>query len=96
MELKAVKYSLEINERFFEAFEALVLTGKIRSMSNFCENYGLYRVKYTKLRTKANTPAKSTNYKYVDAAAVGFLIRDYNISSNWIFAGKGSMINLQP
>ena len=89
---------MEINKRFFKAFEALSVAGKIDSMTAFCEKYGLYRIKYSRLKAKINEPTKKdTDYKNVDSVALGYLVKDYNVSAEWILTGKGQMFaNSQP
>lgn len=82
---------MEINKRFFKALEALMSSGKIENLASFCEAYGLYRIKYSRLRTHINEPKKETLYKYVDNAALGYLVKDFGISAEWMLTGKGNM-----
>lgn len=87
-------YTIEINKRFFQAFEALTQTGMV-SLKSFCERYSFSRAKYSRLRSRSVDPSKEIDYKSIDVAAIGYIINDYNVSPDWIFKGKGPMFKRQ-
>lgn len=89
------KINMEINKRFFKAFDALMISGRIVSLNSFCEKYDLYRGKYSRIRSDIIRPRvvflKGTEYKSVDLAALAFLVRDFNVSADWVLTGRGEM-----
>src|SRR5512133_2637998 len=82
-----------IQRRCVEAISALIATGKITGVQPFCENYGLHRVKYINLRLYY-TSGKKIAYKTIDLDALTYLVRDYNVSADWLLTGKGGTMGM--
>ena len=93
MEIKPVRdQAREIQNRFFEALERLMELKHISNLSSFCSEYNLHRPKYSNLRTLSKDKSKpGTGYKFIDLDALSYLVKDYNISAEWLLLGKGDM-----
>ena len=98
MEKKQVRQkSVEIQERFFYAIDLLLQSRKIKSLTAFCNQYGLLMHRYSNIRTSLRSPEKTNvensgrNYKFIDLDAIAYLVEDYGISPEWILTGKGGM-----
>ena len=93
MEIKPVRDQAKvIQNRFFKALDKLMEEEKISSLSAFCREYELHRPKYSNLRTLSNDENKQgTGYKFIDLDALSYLVKDYNISADWLLLGKGDM-----
>jgi hypothetical protein len=92
MEAKTVrKEAREIQNRFFEALNTLIEGGKIKGLQTFCRDYDLHKPKYSRLRTATQDPSKESAYKFIDIDALGYLVKDYNISADWLLVGSGGM-----
>jgi DNA polymerase/3'-5' exonuclease PolX len=82
----------DIQDRFFQAVDMLIESGKVKSLQAFCKDYGLHRPKYSNLRTRSKDPEKvGTGYKFIDVDALAYLVRDFKVSSDWLLIGKGGM-----
>lgn len=75
---------LAIQERFFQAFDDLKSRSKIKSLQSFCDEYGLHRPKYSRIRSKAEG-----SYKVIDIDALSYLVKDYGVSADWLLTGRG-------
>lgn len=93
MESKVIRpKAKEIQERFFQAIDMLIESGKIKSLNSFCAHYGLHRPKYSNIRTFSKDHNKlGTGYKFIDIDALAYLVADFGISSDWLLIGKGGM-----
>lgn len=93
MESKVIRPQVQyIQNRFFQAIDILIESGKIKSLQSFCTEYGLHRPKYSNLRTKAKDSTKiGTGYKFIDIDALTYLVSDFKISANWLLTGNGGM-----
>jgi len=92
MEVKPVRPQAKaIQDRFFEAIDILIAEGRLAGLQTFCKEYGLHRPKYSNIRTMSKDPGKGTGYKFIDIDALSYLVRDYNISSDWLLLGRGKM-----
>lgn len=93
MEIKPVRDQAKIiQNRFFDAFDKLMELEKITSLSAFCREYDLHKPKYSNLRTMSKDKSKQgTGYKFIDLDALSYLVKDYNISADWLLLGKGDM-----
>lgn len=84
-----------INRRFFVAVEYLISTGKINSLSHFCELHDLSSPRYREMRLGygvAPKPGYKTRYKNLEIESIYALIANYPISSYWLFTGREKMI----
>jgi hypothetical protein len=86
---------IAIQSRFFEALDVLIASQECIGLQTFCKKHALNRVKYSNIRTEMRNPdmAKPTNYKVIDLDALAHLCKDFNISSDWLLLGKGTMFN---
>lgn len=93
MESKVIRPQAQaIQDRFFEAVNALIGSGRLPSLSAFCEAYGLHRPKYSNLRTYSSDRSKpGTGYKFIDIDAPSYLVNDFGVSGDWILTGRGGM-----
>lgn len=95
MEAKIVRpKAKEIQERFFQAIDLLIESGKIKGLQTFCNDYDLHRPKYSNLRTYSKDESKKgTGYKFIDLDALAYLVQDFGVSSDWLLLGRGGMFN---
>jgi len=93
MEAKVVRPQVEaIQARFFEALEMLIESNELSGLKAFCDTYELHRPKYSNIRTYLRDKNKpGTGYKLIDIDALAYLVRDFNVSSDWLLLGKGGM-----
>jgi hypothetical protein len=85
MEAKTVKpVAKAIQDRFFEALNMIISQGKIRGLQTFCNEYGLHRAKYSRIRTSTES-----TYKFIDIDALAYLVRDFGVSADWLLTGRG-------
>ena len=81
----------EIQQRFFLALNTLIDTGKICTLKKFIEKYNLHEAKYVTVRMVLADPSKERKYRWIDLDALGYLVRDYGVSAEWLLTGKGTM-----
>ncbi len=81
----------KIQERFFASLNECISMGKIAGLQTFCKEYGLHKPKYSRLRTQIGDPAKVSKYKFIDIDSLYYLVKDFNISADWLLTGKGKM-----
>lgn len=93
MDAKTIRPRVEeIQNRFFEALDLLIESGKIKGLQTFCNDYGLHRPKYSNLRTFSRDQSKlGTGYKFIDLDSLSYLVEDFGVSSDWLLLGKGGM-----
>lgn len=92
MEAKTVSpIAKAIQERFFEALNMLISNGTIKGLQTFCRDYHLHKAKYSRIRTAMQETDKESPYKFIDIDALSYLVKDFNISADWLLIGKGGM-----
>jgi hypothetical protein len=74
--------TIELTDRFFSALNALSQQKVIRGKATFVKRYGLdlrnfYKVQEHQIRIKPEW--------------LVYLVRDYNVSSEWLLMGRGGM-----
>lgn len=79
------KEGIAVTNRFFEAIDMLKAQKKIRGLQTFTRQYDINR---WNLNTVKLNPDKSV----LKPEWIVYLVRDFNISSEWILLGKGNMI----
>lgn len=75
---------IAITKRFFEAIEMLKAQKQIRGLQTITSRYNINR---WNLVTVRNNPESSI----LKPELIAILIRDFNISGEWIMLGKGGM-----
>ena len=76
--------SIDICNRFFEAVDALRLQKRIRGTGTLAREWGtsLFAMKWSK-----NHPDE----KRIKVEYLYYIARDYNVSLEWMFFGRGNM-----
>ena len=75
----------------------LLASKRIRSLRSFCNDYGLNRTKYSKVRSRKFTQEEvgeedpKNIYKLIDIDALSYLVEDYGVNPEWLLTGKGGM-----
>ena len=80
------KEGINVTNRFFEAIVMLKAQKKIRGLQTFTREYGINR---WNLNTVKSNPERSV----LKPEWIVYLVRDYNVSAEWILLGKGGMFN---
>jgi hypothetical protein len=80
----------EIQGRFFQALNLLIESGTIRGLKTFCREYGLHAARYITIRQAISTGVWY-QYRFIDLDAPAYLVRDYNVSCEWLMLGRGKM-----
>ena len=83
--LKISDDAIEITIRFFEAIRILKRKRKIRGLKTFTTKYG---INYWNMSTLEKEPHK----RILKPEFIMYLVRDFNISSEWILLGTGDMM----
>lgn len=77
--------SRQITERFFEALYALKERGAIGGKLTFTKRYGINRWNLNALEKNQSTQNS------VQLAWLTYLVRDYEVSGDWLLTGQGDM-----
>lgn len=80
------KDGLAVTRRFFEAIDMIKVQKRIRGLQTFTR---AYNINHWDLNTVKSNPDRSV----LKPEWIVYLIRDYNISAEWILLGKGNMFN---
>ena len=78
------KEGITVTNRFFEAIDMLKAQKKIRGLQTFTREYGINR---WNLNTVKSNPERSV----LKPEWIVYLVRDYNVSAEWILLGEGGM-----
>ena len=73
-----------ITERFFKAIDLLIEANYFRGLQTFTAKYGLNR------RNLQHTKASPQN-TVLKSDVLALLVRDYNVSAEWLLTGDGSV-----
>jgi len=76
--------TLDTMQRFFEALDVIVNTDKIRGIQTFCNTYGIDK-RHLYVQREDNGKGYFEIYWLIP------LIKDFNVSSEWLLLGKGRM-----
>lgn len=76
--------STKIVKRFFKAIYALKTQKVIRGKQTFTREYDINRWNF-------NTLEKQPERDIFQTAWLTYLVRDYNVSADWLLTGKGKM-----
>lgn len=75
--------NLDINRRFFEAFDKLSEVGIFGSKNRFFTEYGIDKRNFDSVRGSDN--------RRVDTRVLAILVSKYNVSAHWLLTGEGRM-----
>lgn len=78
------KEGIAVTNRFFEAIDMLKAQKKIRGLQTFTR---LYNINKWNLITVKHNPERSV----LKPELIVYLVRDFEISAEWILLGKGGM-----
>ncbi len=80
---------LEITKRFYEALDIIKSQKRIRGMQTFTREYGENYWNFCKCRKDGQR---------IKQEWLTYLVRDYNVSAEWLLTGKGRMFskNIMP
>lgn len=81
--------------RFFVALDALINTGKIDSLNQFCELHNLSAARYREMRLTYGitpNPQHKPRYKNLEIEAIYTMVANYPISAHWLLTGRGEMM----
>ena len=84
MIIKISPEGVAITKRFFLAIDTLQMQRKIRGMKTVTDRYG---INYWNFCTLRNEPEK----RFLKPEWLSFLVRDYNVSAEWLLCGVGQM-----
>lgn len=76
--------AVAITERFFEALNTLKMQRRIRGLKTFTDKYGL---NYWNMMTLKKEP----NKRILKPEYLMYLVRDFEISADWLLLGHGEM-----
>jgi len=76
--------SQQVIRRFFEALYALKACKRIRGKQTFTNRYGINR-------WNMNTQEKEPERDIFQTAWLTYLVRDYDVSAQWLLTGRGEM-----
>lgn len=74
--------SQQIISRFFEALKILKSEGAIRGKKTFTDRYGINRWNF-------NTLVKEPQRDIFQVSWLGYLVKDYGVSADWLLTGRG-------
>lgn len=77
---------IAITRRFFEAIDMLIAQKQIRGLQTFTTKYDINR--WNLVTVKQNPDSSVLKPEYI-----AILIRDFNISAEWIMLGRGGMFS---
>lgn len=78
--------SIEIVKRFFAALEFLIASKVIRGKKTFTDRYDINRWNF-------NTIQKNPDNGMFQVAWLGYLVRDFGVSAEWLLTGRGRMLS---
>lgn len=76
--------SKKVIDRFFQAIYALKDQKIIRGKQTFTARYGINRWNF-------NTLEKNTERDIFQVSWLTYLVKDYNVSADWLLTGRGEM-----
>lgn len=79
-----------IQQRVIMAIDYLITSKKMASLSAWCHDHGLNRVKYSNLRSSYKSGRSATGYKVIDIDILNYLVSDFGVSPSWLITGSGN------
>ena len=76
-----------ITKRFFLALDVLITQKRIRGLNTFTTKYD---INYWNLCTLRKDP----NVRVLKPECLTYLVRDFDVSAEWLLTGKGSMLTI--
>ena len=84
MIIKISPEGVAITKRFFLVIDTLQMQRKIRGLKTITDKYG---INYWNMTTLKNEPER----RVLKSEWLSFLVRDYNVSADWLLCGTGQM-----
>lgn len=81
--MKISQYGINITTRFFYAIDKLKEEKKIRGLQTFTREYD---INYWNISTVKKQPERSV----LKPEWLYYLVKNYNVSSEWLITGRGS------
>lgn len=81
-------HNAEIVQRFYQAFDSLKQMKIIKNTKNFSERYNINRGNFI-------TVSKNPTSKMFNPCWLSYLVKDYNVSAEWLLTGIGNMLKKQ-
>lgn len=75
----------DIAGRFYVAFNTLKQTGRIKNTKSFTDKYKINRGNFI-------TVSKNLSSKMFNPCWLTYLVRDFNVSAEWLLTGRGDML----
>ncbi len=79
------KEGIAVTNRFFEAIDMLIAQKRVRGLQIFTRQYNINRWNLSTVKHNSDKSVLKPEW-------IVYLVRDFNISSEWILLGKGNMI----
>ncbi|MFK2681074.1 hypothetical protein ACIXT9_02120 [Bacteroides fragilis] len=79
--------SQKITSRFFVALRQLIDDGKLKGKQTFCTMYGINRRNMYQFE-------KNLEKDIFQVAWLSYLVKDFNVSPEWLLTGEGSFYNV--
>jgi hypothetical protein len=76
--------SIKIINRFYEVIDVLKQTKQIRGVKTFTDTYNINRWNFI-------TVSKNPESDMFQLIWISYLVKDFNVSAEWIMTGKGNM-----
>lgn len=77
---------MEIIERFYLAFDAVLEMQKFRGVQTYCTMYGIDKRNFYAQR-------KDLNRGWFKVSWMQPLVKEYGVNADWLITGRGKMLN---
>lgn len=88
-----IEIEREFNRRFFQALNALEVTGKIPSLSGYMREIGASSSRYRTMRQQYvyNNELKCVRFSRIEFRVIYETVQRFNLSLEWLYFGTGNM-----
>lgn len=84
--------AIMIQKRFFDALDTGIQLGRYGGIKTFCDEHGLNRTKYSRIRTGIQDPSNARYYTTIDIDALAAICSDLGVNPEWLLLGRGKML----
>lgn len=81
------RINIDINRRFYEAFDKLASAGIFGSKNSFFTEFNIDKRNFNAIRT--------SDSRRVDARLLSILVSKFNVSAHWLLTGEGRMFGVK-